>query len=189
MFKRYNRDQYLLGLKTAAQIGDTVENIVGSQAAASLNTLKQQFNASRDAAHQVDDPYAQIIATNALTAALAPGGYSSSFSYTIDQSSVLYASLTSGSQWSLDQLRYTVGQGATGAPPSIADMPINVSGRQVMLYAPNGSIGSLAPNDVFSFTSASASNLTDAQKGLLATAGPGQLSVATSTDPVTHITT
>ncbi len=167
VFKRYNRDQYLLGLKTAAQIGDTVDNIIGSQVAASLNTLKQQFNATRDAAHQVDDPYAQIIATSALTAALAPGGYNSAFSYTIDQSSVLYASLTSGSQWSLDQLRYTVGQGATGAPPSIADMPINVSGRQVMLYAPNGSIGSLAPDDVFSFTSASASNLTDAQKGLL----------------------
>ncbi|MBS0536807.1 MAG: leukotoxin LktA family filamentous adhesin [Proteobacteria bacterium] len=189
VFKRYNRDQYLLGLKTAAQIGDTVENIVGSQVAASLNTLKQQFNASRDAAHQVDDPYAQIIATSALTAALGPGGYTSSFSYSVDHSSVLYTSLTSGSQWSLDQLRYTVGQGATGAPPSIADMPINVSGRQVMLYAPNGSIGSLAPNDVFSFTSVSASNLTDAQKGLLATAGPGQLSVATSTDPNTGITT
>ncbi|WP_082540812.1 leukotoxin LktA family filamentous adhesin [Pseudolabrys sp. Root1462] len=189
VFKRYNRDQYLLGLKTAAQLGGTVEDIVGSQVAASLDTLKQKFNATRDAAHQVDDPYAQIIATSALTAALAPGGYNSAFSYTIDQSSVLYASLTSGSQWSLDQLRYTVGQGATGAPPSIADMPINVSGRQVMLYAPNGSIGSLAPDDVFSFTSASASNLTDAQKGLLATAGPGQLSVATSVDPNTHITT
>src|SRR6185312_376279 len=117
----------------------------------------------------------------------------SGFSYVLPTNSALYTSLTSGSQWSLDQLRYTVSASANPAngvpPPSIASLPLNVSGRQVMLYAPNGSIGSLAAPETFSFTSASASNLTAAQKGLLSSAGPGQLTVVSTTDPNTGIIT
>ncbi len=89
------------------------------------------------------------------------GDVRSAFSYVLPTNSTLYANLNSGSQWSLDQLRYTVSAGANPAngvpPPSIASLPLNISGRQVMLYAPNGSIGSLASPESFSFTSTDAS--------------------------------
>lgn len=125
--------------------------------------------------------------TSDLTAALAPGGFSATFSYTLPTTSTLYASLTSGSRWTLDQLTYTVSPGANPengvSAPAIGDLPLNVSGRQVMLYSPNGNIGSLATPVTFSFRSDNASNLTDAQKALLASAGPGQLSVTTAPVP------
>jgi len=169
---RLMKDQYLLGLKTAAQLGVPLDTLFGTAAGQT-----GQFQAA--------------VMTSALNSALTT--FDSGFSYVLPTNSALYTSLTSGSQWSLDQLRYTVSASANPAngvpPPSIASLPLNVSGRQVMLYAPNGSIGSLAAPETFSFTSASASNLTAAQKGLLSSAGPGQLTVVSTTDPNTGIIT
>ena len=167
---RFIKDQYLLGLKTAAQLGVTLDTLFGT----ALGQTGQ---------------FQTAVQTSALTTALAT--YNSAFSYVLPTNSSLYTSLTSGSQWSLDQLRYTVSASANPAngvpPPSIASLPLNVSGRQVMLYAPTGSIGSLAAPETFSFTSVNASNLTAAQKGLLSSAGPGQLTVTSTTNPNTGI--
>ena len=166
---RYLRAQYLLGMVTADQLGTgvTVASLFGVDA----------VEAARLRA-----------APDVSAAALAT--YSASYRYSLSASSDVYAAITDRSQWTLDQLRYTVSSGATTAsPPSIDSLPLNVSGRQVMLFAPNGSIGSLAAPETFSFTSVDASNLTAAQKGLLASAGPGQLTVTSTVDPQTGITT
>ncbi|PNB31866.1 hypothetical protein C1X73_38530, partial [Pseudomonas sp. FW305-130] len=65
----------------------------------------------------------------------------------------------------------------------------NIRASQVMLYTPNGSVGQLAAPQTFNFTSVNASSLTAAQKGLLASAGPGQLVVSSSTDPTSGVVT
>src|SRR6185312_3926298 len=157
---------------TTAQLGVSLDTLFGTQAGQG-----SQFQAA--------------VSTSALTAALTT--YNSSVAYTLPTLSTLYTNLASGSQWTQDQLTYIVSAGANPEnntpPPSIASLPLNVSGRQVMLYAPNGTIGSLATPQTFSFTSASASNLTAAQKGLLSSAGPGQLTVVSTTDPNTGIIT
>jgi hypothetical protein len=68
-----------------------------------------------------------------------------------------------------------------GIAPAVSQLPINVNGRQVMLYAPNGSIGSTAANLDVSFTTADFSALTPEIKTKLSLAGPGDLTVTTST--------
>ena len=161
---RFMKDEYLLGLKTTAQLGVSLDTLFGTQAGQG-----SQFQAA--------------VSTSALTAALTT--YNSSFAYTLPTASTLYTNLASGSQWTQDQLTYIVSAGANPEnntpPPSIASLPLNVSGRQVMLYAPNGTIGSLATPQTFSFTSDGSLPLTDVQKALMASAGPGQLTVTTST--------
>ncbi|WP_168192777.1 leukotoxin LktA family filamentous adhesin [Undibacter mobilis] len=167
--KRYMRAQYLLGMVNANQLGTGV-------------TLETLFNI--DAASAARLRQAPGVSSTALDA------YDATYRYALSTTSDVYAAITDRSQWSLDQLRYTVSSGATSAnPPSIASLPLNVKGRQVMLFAPNGSIGSLAAPEQFSFTSVDASNLTAAQKGLLASAGPGQLTVTPVVDAHTGITT
>ena len=160
---RFQKDEYLLGLQTPAQLGVSLDTLFGTAAGQT-----SQFQPA--------------VSTPALTTAL--GTYSSSFSYQLP-TGPLYTSLTSGSQWSLDQLTYTVSASANPAnaapPPSIQGLPLNISARQVMLYAPTGAIGSLAAPQTFSFTSVDDSSLTSADKALLASAGPGQLSVTTTT--------
>ncbi|WP_148287864.1 hypothetical protein [Rhodopseudomonas sp. B29] len=181
---RFAKDEYLLGItaeKVAAQLGIPVAQVSQAQVAAALPvSLDVLFGTSAGQTSQ----FQWAVQTADLTAALAPGGYSATFSYTLPTTSTLYASLTSGSRWTLDQLTYTVSPGANPengvSAPAIGDLPLNVSGRQVMLYSPNGNIGSLATPVTFSFRSDDASNLTDAQKALLASAGPGQLSVTTA---------
>ncbi|MDB5636031.1 MAG: leukotoxin LktA family filamentous adhesin [Bradyrhizobium sp.] len=161
---RFNKDQYLLGLKTAAQLGVSKDALFGTSAGQTSN-----FEAA--------------VATIALAQALT--NFDSSFSYLLPQNSALYANMASGSRWTQDQLTYTVSAGANPehnvAAPSITSLPLNISGRQVMLYAPSGTIGSLASPQAFSFTTDGSMPLTDLQKGLMAAAGPGQLTVTTST--------
>ena len=65
----------------------------------------------------------------------------------------------------------------------------NISASQIMLYAPRGSVGNSAAPQTFTFTSVNSSSLTPDQKGLLASAGPGQLTVGAVTDPTTHVVT
>ncbi|MDY6949498.1 MAG: leukotoxin LktA family filamentous adhesin, partial [Pseudomonadota bacterium] len=172
--KRYLQSQYLLGMVTADQFGLDEQG--------EPMTLQTLFGIDSAGAARLR------VAPDVSSAALST--YDSSYRYTLSTTSDVYAAITDRSQWTIDQLRYTVSKGAvTADPPSIASLPLNVKGRQVMLYAPNGSIGSLAAPETFSFTSVDSSNLTDAQKGLLASAGPGQLTVTSVVDPQTGITT
>ncbi|MBI5131767.1 MAG: leukotoxin LktA family filamentous adhesin, partial [Rhodopseudomonas palustris] len=192
---RYARAQYLLGItaaNVAATLGIAVDQVTAAQVAAALPidpgthhpmTLDALFGTTAGQTGR----YQWAVATTDLSSALS--SYSDTFRYALPQTSALYASLTSGSRWTLDQLTYTVSPGANPengvSAPAIGDLPLNVSGRQVMLYTPNGNIGSLATPVTFTFRSDDASNLTDAQKALLASAGPGQLTVTRSDVPGT----
>ncbi|MCK9919144.1 leukotoxin LktA family filamentous adhesin [Microbacteriaceae bacterium K1510] len=194
---RLAKDKYLLGItaaEVAANLHVDVSQVTAEQVAAALPllsdgtrmTLDQLFGTTSGATGK----FQWAVATTQLTDALTPTGYSSSFRYTLPTTSALYASLATGAQWSLDQLTYTVSPGANpenGIPaPALDASQPNVSGRQVMLYARNGNIGSLATPATFTFRSDDASNLTDAQKTLLASAGPGQLTVTTTDVPGTN---
>ena len=122
---RFERAEYLLGIKTAAQLSNSLTTLFGANLAS---------NASLQAAPDL---------TVSLTA------YNPNFSYSLSTNSTLYATITSGSQWTQDQLKYTVSAAANPAtavaPAPIGELtPANVSGRQVMLYAPHGSVGNLA---------------------------------------------
>ena len=161
---RFEQDEYLLGLKTAAQLGVSLDALFGTAAGQT-----SQFQAAPD-----------------LTVGAV---YNQSFRYILPTNSALYGDLTSGSSWTQDQLNYTVSaSAANGAlPPSISQLPLNIGARQVMLYAPTGSIGSLATPTTFSFTSDDDSSLTGADKQLLSSAGPGQLTVTSTTNSTTGI--
>lgn len=188
---RFLKDKYLLGItaaEVAANLHIDVSQVTSEQVAATLPLLPDGSRMTLDALFGTTagatSKFQWAVATTQLTNALSPAGYSSSFRYTLPTTSALYASLATGSQWSLDQLTYTVSPGANPengipAPPLDTSQP-NVSGRQVMLYARNGNIGSLATPETFTFRSDDASNLTDTQKALLASAGPGQLTVTTT---------
>ncbi|MBR1143695.1 leukotoxin LktA family filamentous adhesin [Bradyrhizobium sp. AUGA SZCCT0431] len=167
---RFERAEYLLGIKTAAQLSNSLTTLFGANLAS---------NASLQAAPDL---------TVSLTA------YNPNFSYSLSTNSTLYTTITSGSQWTQDQLKYTVSAAANPAtavaPAPIGELtPANVSGRQVMLYAPNGSVGNLARPVDFSFTSTGSSSLSDVQKALLASAGPAQLTVTPTTDQATGVIT
>ena len=167
---RFERAEYLLGIKTAAQLTNSLTTLFGSNLAS---------NASLQAAPDL---------TVSLTV------YNPNFSYSLSTNSTLYTQITSGSQWTQDQLRYTVSAAANPAtavaPAPIGELtPATVSGRQVMLFAPNGSVGNLATPVDFSFTSTGSSSLTDVQKALLASAGPAQLTVTPTTNPGTGVVT
>lgn len=170
---RFLKAQYLLGIKAVA---DFPASLPGSDAGAAPVSLATLFGASTQQAAQY-----QVDQTQALHDVLATGSYDSTFRFVLPQTSALYQKLASGSQWTLDQLTYTVSPGANpennvpATPISLMDR--NVRGQMVMLYAPNGTIGSLAAPEQFTFRSDDASNLTAAQKALLASAGPGQLTV------------
>ncbi|MGB3487899.1 MAG: leukotoxin LktA family filamentous adhesin [Xanthobacteraceae bacterium] len=170
---RFLKAQYLLGIKTVA---DFPASLPGADAGAPPVSLTTLFGASTQQAAQY-----QVDQTQALHDVLATGTYDSAFRFVLPQTSALYQKLASGSQWTLDQLTYTVSPGANpennvpATPISLMDR--NVRGQQVMLYAPNGMIGSLAAPEQFTFRSDNASNLTAVQKALLASAGPGQLTV------------
>jgi hypothetical protein len=178
---RLEKDMFLLGMTTTAQLTDSLSNLFGSTLASNLFTRL----------FQNVDPANQRMPTNAaLQAALVPANYNPHFSYTLAPTEKLYGMITAGSQWTHDQLAYTVSSSAVGTtPPPIDDLTPSIKANTVMLYAPNGSIGNLSAPETFSFTSVDSSNLTAAQKGLLASAGPGQLTVGTSEDPITHIVT
>ncbi|MDP1581801.1 MAG: leukotoxin LktA family filamentous adhesin, partial [Bradyrhizobium sp.] len=198
---RYLRAEYLLGLtvaKIAADLNIAVEAVTQVQIAAAItarlpaedpdappqNPLDRLFGTSSGQT----GAFTWAVQTAPLTAALTT--YDSAFDYALPQDSALYAKLSSGSQWTLNQLTYTVSASANPEnnipPPSISSLAPNVSGRQVMLYASNGNIGSLAAPETFTFRSDDASNLTAVQKALLASAGPGQLTVTTTDVPGTN---
>ncbi|UVO26329.1 leukotoxin LktA family filamentous adhesin [Bradyrhizobium arachidis] len=176
---RLQRDQFLLGIKSTAELTDSLTTLFGATLATNLFSNLFQNVAPAD----------QRMPTNtALQTAL--GSYNANYRYTLASTEKVYTIITAGSQWTHDQLAYTVSSSAVGAtPPPIDDLKPNIQASQVMLYAPNGSIGNLALPETFSFTSVNSSSLTAAQKGLLASAGPGQLTVHAVEDPTSHIVT
>ncbi|MBR1087140.1 leukotoxin LktA family filamentous adhesin [Bradyrhizobium manausense] len=179
--ERLERDQFLLGVKTAGQLSDSLTTLFGGTLAANLFTNLFQG---------VSDANQQRMPTNAaLQTAL--NSYNANYSYTLASTERLYSMITAGSQWTQSQLAYTVSSSAVGAPPPPIDDTVvpNIRASQVMLYTPNGSVGQLAAPQTFNFTSVNASSLTAAQKGLLASAGPGQLVVSSSTDPASGVVT
>lgn len=189
---RYLKDQFLLGKISTAELQSGLTTLLGSAPTDALGTVfgstlsSGLFTSLFQGVAAAD----QRLPTNAaLQAAL--NTYSATYSYTLASTERVYRIITAGSQWTHDQLAYTVSSSAVGAtPPPIDDnVMANISANQIMLYAPRGSVGNSAAPQVFSFTSADSSSLTPEQKGLLASAGPGQLTVSAVTDPTTHVTT
>ncbi|AWM00458.1 leukotoxin LktA family filamentous adhesin [Bradyrhizobium amphicarpaeae] len=189
---RFLKDQFLLGKISTAELQSGLTTLLGSAPADALGTVfgstlsSGLFTSLFQGVAAAD----QRLPTNAaLQAAL--NSYSASYNYTLASTERVYSIITAGSNWTHDQLAYTVSSSAIGAtPPPIDDnVMANISANQIMLYAPRGSVGNSAAPQMFSFTSADSSTLSNEQKALLASAGPGQLTVSATTDPTTHVTT
>ncbi|WP_166817229.1 leukotoxin LktA family filamentous adhesin [Bradyrhizobium sp. 1(2017)] len=189
---RFLRDQFLLGQITTDQLKSSLTTLLGTAPADPLGTL---FGSSLSSTlftklfDGVSTANQRMPSNTALQTAL--NAYNASYTYTLASTERVYGIITAGSQWTQSQLAYTVSSSAVGAaPPPIDDNVIaNVSANQIMLYAPRGSVGNSAAPQTFTFTSVDSSSLTPEQRGLLATAGPGQLTVGAVTDPTTHVTT
>ncbi|MDA9394607.1 hypothetical protein WN73_29295 [Bradyrhizobium sp. CCBAU 45394] len=189
---RFLRDQFLLGKITTDELKSSLTTLLGTAPADPLATL---FGSSLSSTlftklfDGVSTANQRMPTNTALQTAL--NAYNATYSYTLASTERVYGIITAGSQWTQSQLAYTVSSSAVGAaPPPIDDNVVaNVSANQIMLYAPRGSVGNSAAPQTFTFTSVDASSLTPEQRGLLATAGPGQLTVGAVTDPTTHVTT
>ncbi|PDT90960.1 leukotoxin LktA family filamentous adhesin [Bradyrhizobium sp. Y36] len=189
---RFLRDQFLLGKITTDELKTSLTSLLGSAPSDPLGTL---FGSSLSSTlftklfDGVSTANQRMPSNTALQTAL--NAYSATYSYTLASTERVYGIITAGSQWTQSQLAYTVSSSAVGAaPPPIDDNVVaNVSANQIMLYAPRGSVGNSAAPQTFTFTSVDASSLTPEQRGLLATAGPGQLTVGAVIDPTTHVTT
>ncbi|WP_441235065.1 leukotoxin LktA family filamentous adhesin [Bradyrhizobium sp. 930_D9_N1_4] len=189
---RFLKDQFLLGKISTAELQSGLTTLLGSAPADALGTVfgstlsSGLFTSLFQGVASAD----QRLPTNAaLQTAL--NNYSASYTYTLATTERVYGIITAGSNWTQDQLSYVVSSSAVGAaPPPIDDnVMANISASQIMLYAPRGSIGNSAAPQTFTFTSVDSSALSAAQKALLSSAGPGQLTVGAVTDPTTHITT
>ncbi|MCJ9733013.1 hypothetical protein [Bradyrhizobium sp. PRIMUS42] len=191
---RFLRDQFLLGKISTAELKSSLTTLLGTAPADPLASL---FGSSLSTTlfTKLFEGVAtdqQFLPTNAaLQAALQPGHFSSTYTYTLASTERVYGIITAGAQWTQSQLAYTVSSSSIGAaPPPIDENVIaNVSANQIMLYAPRGSVGNSAAPQTFTFTSVDASSLTTEQRALLSSAGPGQLTVGAVTDPTTHVTT
>ncbi|QOZ76222.1 leukotoxin LktA family filamentous adhesin [Bradyrhizobium sp. CCBAU 53351] len=189
---RFLRDQFLLGKITTDELKSSLTTLLGTAPADPLATL---FGSSLSTTlftklfDGVSTANQRLPSNTALQTAL--NTYDASYSYALASTERVYSIITAGSQWTQSQLAYTVSSSAVGAaPPPIDDNVIaNVSANQIMLYAPRGSVGNSAAPQTFTFTSVDSSSLTPEQRALLATAGPGQLTVGAVTDPTTHVTT
>lgn len=189
---RFLRDQFLLGKITTDELKSSLTNLLGTAPADPLGTLFGSSLSSTLFTKLFDGVSTanQRMPTNAaLQTAL--DAYNANYTYTLASTERVYGIITAGSQWTQSQLAYTVSSSAVGAapPPIDENVVANVSANQIMLYAPRGSVGNSAAPQTFTFTSVDSSSLTPEQRGLLATAGPGQLTVGAVTDPTTHVTT
>ncbi|MBX3530644.1 MAG: leukotoxin LktA family filamentous adhesin [Rhizobiaceae bacterium] len=108
-------------------------------------------------------------------------GYDDAFSYELDENSTLFANLTSGSRWTIEQLTYTIDSAAASDVPqqSLGERSGNVVAGEVMLYAPRGSIGSLAEPRTIVFYSDNPGALSEADRVAISNAGPGEMRLAT----------
>ena len=167
--------------QTLAQV-QTLEQAQPGYTKSYIETRMNGLKATLDTAST--DPLGQsgTVQTAALTAGLQT--FDPNFSYVLPTSSSVYTSLTAGAQWTLSQLTYSINRDADpangGTPPTLAQLPVNVSGREVMLYAPSGSIGNTAAPLQVTFTTVDTSALTPAVEAALTAAGPGDLTVKTT---------
>jgi hypothetical protein len=189
---RFLKDQFLLGKISTAELKSSLTTLLGSAPTDALATVfgttlsSGLFTSLFQGVAAAD----QRLPTNtALQTALTT--YSATYNYTLASTERVYSVITAGSQWTHDQLAYTVSSSAVGAapPPIDPNVAANVSASQIMLYAPKGSVGNSAAPQTFTFTSVDSSTLSTDQKALLSSAGPGQLTVSAVTDPTTHVTT
>ncbi len=189
---RFLKDQFLLGKISTDELKSSLTALLGTAPADPLATVFGSTLSSNLFTKLFDGVATdqQFMPTNP-TLQTALGHYSSNYTYTLASTEKLYGMITAGSQWTQSQLAYTVSSAAVGAPPPPIDDTVvpNIKANQVMLYTPNGSVGQLAAPQTFTFTSVNASSLTAAQKELLASAGPGQLAVNSSTDATTGVVT
>jgi len=189
---RFLRDQFLLGKISTDELKTSLTTLLGTAPADPVATV---FGSSLSTTlftklfESVSTANQRMPTNTALQTAL--DSYSASYTYTLASTERVYSIITAGAQWTQSQLAYTVSSSAVGAaPPPIDDNVVaNVNANQIMLYAPRGSVGNSAAPQTFTFTSVDSSSLTPEQRGLLATAGPGQLTVGAVTDPTTHVTT
>lgn len=105
--------------------------------------------------------------------------------YALDTSSALYASLTAGAKWKQSQLEVAISEAALTPVTSayISSRAANISGNNVTLKTTTGSVG----KDAASLAIAIDRNnpaLSDAEKAALVSAGPGDLSFATTNTQV-----
>ncbi|WBL81227.1 leukotoxin LktA family filamentous adhesin [Bradyrhizobium xenonodulans] len=189
---RFLRDQFLLGKITTDELKTSLTSLLGTAPTDPLGTV---FGSSLSTTlftklfDGVSTSSQRMPSNTALQTAL--NAYNANYTYTLASTERVYGIITAGSQWTQSQLAYTVSSSAVGAapPPIDENVVANVSANQIMLYAPRGSVGNSAAPQTFTFTSVDSSSLTPEQRGLLATAGPGQLTVGAVTDPTTHVTT
>ena len=170
---------------TAAAVGDEE---VAAEAARRFGSARFILGLSTDKS-MVSLPQAQLDrltgapTTTALETAL--DAYDEGFAYELDENSQLHALLTTGATWTHDQLTYTIDSAANPASntpaPTLAQIAQNIDGREVILYAPNGSIGSLAQPREFIFTSDNLGALSPEDRAAISAAGPGDLQVSTRT--------
>lgn len=189
---RFLRDQFLLGKITTDELKTSLTTLLGTAPADPLGTV---FGSSLSSTlftklfDGVTTANQRLPSNTALQTAL--NTYNANYAYALASIERVYGIITAGAQWTQSQLAYTVSSSAVGAapPPIDENVVANVSANQIMLYAPHGSVGNSAAPQTFTFTSVDSSSLTPAQRGLLATAGPGQLTVGAVTDPTTHVVT
>lgn len=189
---RFLRDQFLLGKITTDELKTSLTTLLGTAPADPLGIV---FGSSLSSTlftklfDGVTTANQRLPSNTALQTAL--NTYNANYAYALASTERVYGIITAGAQWTQSQLAYTVSSSAVGAapPPIDENVVANVSANQIMLYAPHGSVGNSAAPQTFTFTSVDSSSLTPAQRGLLATAGPGQLTVGAVTDPTTHVVT
>jgi len=107
--------------------------------------------------------------------------FDSSWRYSLDTNSALYASLTSGAQWKQSQLEVAISEAALAPVTStyISSRAANLSGDSVTLKTTAGSVGKDAASLAIAI-SRSNPVLSDTEKAALVSAGPGDLSFATT---------
>ncbi|MDF3031497.1 MAG: hypothetical protein K0R03_2055, partial [Moraxellaceae bacterium] len=106
------------------------------------------------------------------------GSYNGSFAYTLDSASALYASLTSGAEWTQSSLDIVINSAAL--EPTTADYvssrDANISGNNVTVNITGGSVGEDLADLNISILRANPT-LTDAEKTALLEAGPGDITL------------
>ncbi len=180
---------------TGADPADVSDADVQAEATRRFQTARFFLGLSSDSS-MVDLPQDQLATLDAATVgealhgnaalavALAPNGYNAGFAFDLGQTTALYGKLTSGATWTQDQLTYTISGAATNqAQPTLDRLAKNIDAREIMLYAPNGSIGSVGTTREFVFTSATASSLSAADRAAISAAGPGDLRITTALLP------
>jgi len=162
---------YLEAMRTrvAAQQGVDAASLTDAQVTAAVRSeyegIQGFFSAQFGAAQPFD----------------AAAAYNSSWRYTVDPSSALYTSLTTGAQWKQSQLDISISTAALQPITTgyLSSRAANISGNNVTLSVGSGSVGQDAANATVTIDLGNPS-ISDADKALLVTAGPGDLTMTTT---------